>query len=84
MWKKKCDIDPMDKYKGDPQKRLDNDHSIWAQSSQRSEALHIGLNFRTLKSLLTLYPIWSYANPIPFSDDIGVIQGFKFLNKMLG
>lgn len=67
----------MDEYKGDPQKKLDNDHSTVTleakQSSHISEASLIDLNFKTLKSLLTLLPIRSYPNPTQFSDDTGMI-----------
>lgn len=54
----------MDEYKGDPQKKLGNDHSTVTleakQSSHISEASVIDLNFKTLKTLL---PIRSYPNP---------------------
>lgn len=56
MGRKQYDIEPMDKHRSDPQKRLNNGHSTITceakHSSYISEESRMGLNSRTLKLLL--------------------------------
>ena len=88
MGKKQSDIEPINKYKGEPQKRLNNGYSAITFEAKQlpytgiSKALLIHLNSKTLKSYLK-FLLRSYPNSIPSSDDISVIWVFKFLNATL-